>query len=88
MDFMMDARVGERRFRTSVPGLAPGSRVCRLCLRVIVLEPEYIEPTAMHVYLRCPHCGGSFPIRHRDVDELAQAVAAELTAAEASGDTR
>ncbi|MGD0380707.1 MAG: hypothetical protein ABSC30_12060 [Acidimicrobiales bacterium] len=33
----------------------------------MVLEPEYVEATEQHVYVRCPHCMGSFPIRHSDV---------------------
>lgn len=65
---MTDYRLLERRFRTSVPGLEPGSRICRVCLRILVVEPEYIETTALHVYVRCPHCDCSFPIRHSDVE--------------------
>ena len=66
---MSGARVHERRFRLT-DSLAPGSRQCRVCLRVVALEPGFIEKTDMHVYVRCPHCGGSFPVRHSDVDAL------------------
>ncbi|MGH9016703.1 MAG: hypothetical protein ACRDY1_03050 [Acidimicrobiales bacterium] len=67
---MAEGRVHDRRFRSWDPDLHPGSRPCRLCLRVYELEPGHIETTYMHVYTRCPHCGGSFPIRHSDVDAL------------------
>ena len=65
---MTDARLHDRRFRTPLTSLRPDSRLCRLCLRVIVLEPEYIEMTELYIYLRCPHCRGSFPIRRSDLD--------------------
>jgi hypothetical protein len=39
---------------------------------MIVLEPHHLEVTPQHVYVRCPHCGGSFPIRHSDVDAFAE----------------
>jgi WXG100 family type VII secretion target len=61
------SRVRERRFKTSDPNLRPGTRLCRLCFTVVVIEPEYIEKTDMHVFLHCPHCERSFPIRHSDV---------------------
>jgi hypothetical protein len=67
---MRDASLNDRRFRTWDPSLAPGARPCRLCLNVDVLESAQIETTDMHVYARCPHCGGSYPIRHSDVDAL------------------
>ncbi|HVC69821.1 MAG TPA: WXG100 family type VII secretion target [Acidimicrobiales bacterium] len=63
----ISTRVLERRFKTSDPALKPGSRLCRLCFTVVVIEPEYIETTATHVYVCCPHCGRSFPIRHNDI---------------------
>jgi hypothetical protein len=66
-----DARVRDRRFRSWDPALPPGSRPCRLCLRVVALAPEQIETTDLHVYARCPACGRSFPIRHSDVGTLA-----------------
>jgi hypothetical protein len=50
--------------------LKPGSRLCRICLRVVVLAPEQIERTPMHVYVRCPHCEHSFPIRHSDLEAI------------------
>lgn len=65
---MTDARVHERRFRTWDPDLKSGSRPCRLCLRVVAIDPGCIEATEVHVYVRCPHCGGSFPIRHSDIE--------------------
>jgi hypothetical protein len=65
---MSDARSHDRRARMVHASLKPGSRLCRLCLRVVVLEPEYIEMTDQYVYVRCPHCRGSFPIRHSDIE--------------------
>ncbi len=67
---MSEARLHDRRFRTSDPQLKPGSRLCRICLQVVEVEPDLIETTPMHVYLRCPHCSCSFPIRHSDVAAL------------------
>ena len=64
---MTDARVHERRFRSWDPGLTPGSRPCRVCLKVMVVDPAGIETTDLHVYARCPHCSCSFPIRHSDI---------------------
>jgi Zn finger protein HypA/HybF involved in hydrogenase expression len=62
---MTEARLQERRFRAA----APSARCeCRLCWRSVGLEPERIEATEQHVYVRCPHCGGSFPIRHSDIE--------------------
>lgn len=65
---MTVARLHDRRFRTVQASLKPGSRLCRLCLRVVVLEPEYIEMTELYIYLRCPYCRGSFPIRRSDLE--------------------
>jgi DNA-directed RNA polymerase subunit RPC12/RpoP len=65
---MTDARLRERRFRPPDPALKPGSHPCRVCLRIVDVAPEHIEKTMMYVYVRCPHCGGSFPIRHSDVE--------------------
>jgi hypothetical protein len=62
---MIGSGVGNRRFRPSVRSLTPD---CRLCWRTVVLEPHHLEVTEQHVYVRCPHCGGSFPIRHSDVE--------------------
>jgi hypothetical protein len=59
-----EARIHDRRFRASGPS---ASRECRLCWRSVVLGPEHVEATVQHVYVRCPHCGGSFPIRHSDM---------------------
>jgi len=67
---MTDVRLQERRYRASDPALREGARPCRVCLRIVDLEPGFIETTAQHVYVRCPHCGGSFPVRHSDVDAL------------------
>jgi uncharacterized C2H2 Zn-finger protein len=53
----------DRRFRPPSPLSTP---TCRLCWRAIDLERGVMEPTEGHVYLRCPHCGGSFPIRSSD----------------------
>ncbi len=64
---MTDARLRERRFRTGPPRLRPE---CRLCWRSIDLAPGDVEVTQQHVYVRCPHCGGSFPIRHSDMDSF------------------
>jgi DNA-directed RNA polymerase subunit RPC12/RpoP len=62
---MTEARLRERRFRLSAPSRVPE---CRLCWRTVILAPERIEATEQHVYVRCPHCGGSFPIRHSDIE--------------------
>jgi len=67
---MSNANVGERRFRPPVPRLSPE---CRLCWRTLALEHRLIETTEVHVYVRCPHCGGSFPIRRSDVQAFAEA---------------
>jgi WXG100 family type VII secretion target len=61
-------RVRERRFKTSDPDLKSGTRLCRLCFTVVILEPEYIEMSGPHTYVSCPHCGRSFPIRRSDVE--------------------
>ena len=66
----MTARFCERRFKTSRPALVPGVRLCRLCFTIVVLEPEYIEVSAIHTYVHCPHCRHTFPIRHTDVEEV------------------
>ena len=65
--FTTGPRHHERRFKLSDPALKPGTRLCRLCFTVIVLEPEYIDATDTLVYVRCPHCERSFPIRRSDV---------------------
>jgi len=71
---MIDPRLRERRSKASGVALRPGARHCRLCFNITPLEPEYIEKTAMYVYLRCRHCGGSFPIRHTDTETPALAL--------------
>jgi WXG100 family type VII secretion target len=73
-DADVGGKVPERRFKTSDPALKPGTRLCRLCFTVVSLEPDLIEKTATHDYVRCPHCGNSFPVRHEDVagQELSQ----------------
>jgi hypothetical protein len=65
---MTDSGLANRRFRSAAPSRTPE---CRLCWRMIVLEPHHLEVTLQHVYVRCPHCGGSFPIRHSDLDAFA-----------------
>jgi hypothetical protein len=67
---MIDSRFHERRYKTWDSSLKPGTRTCRLCWRAMVLEPEQIEMTDVQVYARCQHCGGSFPIRHSDIEEF------------------
>jgi WXG100 family type VII secretion target len=71
-DSVVRPRVPERRFKTSDPALRPGARLCRLCFTVVSLEPGLIEKTATHDYVRCPHCGNSFPVRHGDCDMAGQ----------------
>jgi WXG100 family type VII secretion target len=66
----IEGRRRERRFKTSDPNLKPGTRLCRLCFTVVALEPEFIEKTETHVYVCCPYCGRSFPIRQSDVETL------------------
>jgi len=61
---MSNADVRDRRFRVPGPALTPR---CRLCWRTIALGRDLVETTDLHVYAHCPHCGGSFPIRHSDV---------------------
>jgi hypothetical protein len=68
----VEGKTRERRFKMSDPAVRPGSRLCRLCFTVVVIEPEYIETTDMHVYLCCPNCGQSFPIRHSDSEALSK----------------
>jgi WXG100 family type VII secretion target len=65
--FTTGPRHHERRFKLTDPALKPGTRLCRLCFTVIVIEPEYIEASETLVYLSCPHCERSFPIRRSDV---------------------
>jgi DNA-directed RNA polymerase subunit RPC12/RpoP len=43
---------------------------CRVCWRPITIEPPCIEVESLHVYLRCPNCGHSFPIRREDVQAI------------------
>jgi hypothetical protein len=64
---MTETSLRDRRFRSSGPTLR---RDCRLCWRSTVLGLEHVEVTDQHVYVRCPHCGGSFPIRHSDIETL------------------
>jgi Zn finger protein HypA/HybF involved in hydrogenase expression len=64
---MTEARLHDRRFRVSGPRLRPE---CRLCWHTVDLGPEHVEATQQHVYVRCPNCGGSFPIRHSDIETL------------------
>ena len=66
---MAGAEVRERRARTSTPLV----RECRLCWRAVELDRRYLEVTDLHAYVRCGHCGGSFPIRRRDLEALAPA---------------
>ncbi len=66
---MTESGLRDRRFRTASSSVTPE---CRLCWRIVVLEPQYIEATEQHVYVRCPHCGGSFPIRHSDYEAFAR----------------
>ncbi len=65
--FTTGPRQHERRFKLTDPALKPGTRLCRLCFTVIVLKPEYIETSETLVYVTCPHCERSFPIRRSDV---------------------
>lgn len=61
---------GASRFRSKDRRLAPSDQhllTCRLCFRPIEWRPEHLEHGELHIYYRCPECGGSFPIRHSDV---------------------
>ena len=69
-EIKVEGKVRERRFKTSDPAMRPGTRLCRLCFTVVVIEPQYIETTETHTYLCCPYCGHSFPIRHSDSEAL------------------
>jgi DNA-directed RNA polymerase subunit RPC12/RpoP len=62
---MTNAGPGERRSKESAAALSPS---CRLCWRTIRLARQQIDVTPNHVYVRCPSCGGSFPIRHSDFE--------------------
>ena len=66
---MSEARLRDRRFRATRSSLE--HQECRLCWRAVVVAPEHVETTDLHVYVRCPHCGGSFPIRHSDTEGFA-----------------
>ena len=67
--FMAGAEVRERRAKPSTPLV----RECRLCWRAVELDRRFLEVTDQHAYVRCGHCGGSFPIRRRDLEALAPA---------------
>jgi len=62
---MTGSGLAERRYKPSPPSL---THECRLCWRTVVLELQDVEVTEQHVYVRCPNCRGSFPIRHSDLD--------------------
>ena len=64
---MSAAELRERRSWPSTPLVV---RECRLCWRILIIDQHHIETTERHVYVRCDHCGGSFPIRHSDVEAL------------------
>jgi DNA-directed RNA polymerase subunit RPC12/RpoP len=64
---MTRAELRERRARQSTPLV----RECRLCWKAVELDRRFLEETEQHVYIRCGHCGGSFPIRHSDLEALA-----------------
>ena len=68
--FMSAADLSERRSKPSTPLLV---RECRLCWKTVELDEHHVEQTDQHVYVRCDHCGGSFPIRHSDLEALASA---------------
>lgn len=70
---MTGSNVIERRYRAPAPALTPQ---CRLCWRQVDLDRQHVEITSQHVYARCPHCGGSFPIRHSDAATFATAAEA------------
>jgi hypothetical protein len=67
---MTESNLRDRRFRSWDPSLQAGTRPCRVCLRVVAVGRDAVETTLLHVYARCPECGGSFPIRHSDVEAL------------------
>jgi len=59
-------RRGERRLSSPDRVLV----TCRLCWRSIEWAAEHLEYGELHVYYRCPHCGGSFPVRHTDAAKM------------------
>lgn len=64
------------RFSSKDRRLAPAEEhlhTCRLCFRPIEWSTEHLEHEEVHVYYRCPECGGSFPIRHSDVATMGPA---------------
>ena len=64
---MSVAELPERRRREATAHV----RFCRLCWRPVEVDGRYLEVTEQHVYAHCGHCGGSFPIRHSDLETLA-----------------
>jgi len=51
-------------------GPSHGLHSCRLCWQPVTLDARYVEEAGQHLYFRCPHCGGSFPIRRSDTGSL------------------
>ncbi|HUI04138.1 MAG TPA: hypothetical protein VLZ77_11395 [Acidimicrobiales bacterium] len=64
---MVEPTMHDRRFR---PSQALVVRECRLCWKTIQIDRAHVEMTDQHAYVRCDHCGGSFPVRHSDLDAL------------------
>ena len=60
----------ERRYRPPESDDGPIRMPCRLCYTLIDLEPDRLEETSVHIFYRCPSCGGSFPIRREDADAV------------------
>jgi hypothetical protein len=54
----------ERRWRTKANLVS-----CRLCWKSITVDHDALESSGpgAPVYFRCPHCGGSFPVRKTDM---------------------
>jgi DNA-directed RNA polymerase subunit RPC12/RpoP len=64
---MSQATVRDRRFRPERPLVV---RECRLCWKTIEIDRAHVEMSNQLAYVRCDHCGGSFPIRHSDLDAV------------------
>jgi hypothetical protein len=73
--------VEERGYPTEERRWAPAARhldTCRLCFGSIEWVADHLEHEYgdVHVFYRCPECGGSFPIRHSDAATMTGAASA------------
>jgi DNA-directed RNA polymerase subunit RPC12/RpoP len=66
-------------------GSDKGVRRCRLCWRAVYLSADDVEAGERYPYMRCPYCGGAFPVRRTDA-ELVAAVDPKARGELVSGD--